>query len=539
MHAQSIDFQWARSASGPGLDHGVDVASDGNGNIYVTGHYRSDSIAFGSIVLVKEPGPSSSSAIFLAKYDAGGDVLWARSAGGNATDISNGVAVDPDGNACIVGAFQSDSLSFGTTTLFNTVTNGSTEDVFVAKFDPDGNVLWARSAGGSSGSPRDFGNAVAVDGNGNVCIGGYFRSQNMAFGPFLLTNIGQADAFIAKYDANGDVLWARSEAGGGGDLCTALDVDASGNIYAAGHYYSNSITIGTTTLTNTNNVHDLFMAKYDADGNPLWARGASGNGDDWCTGLAADASGNMIVTGWFNGFPITFGSLTLPNAGSKDIFIAKYSTLGEVLWAQSAGEGYAEESGAIATDASGSVYLTGLFGISISFGSTTINGGVGSNVFVAKYDPDGDALWALGASGIVDEQGSGIAVEGADNLYVTGSFDSPSLACGPDTLLNTGPSDVLIANLNLVMSLQDRDPFSGIEVYPNPFSNRATLRTAAPMKNAAVTILNELGHTVRVIRNVRGSQVTIIRDDLPVGIYVIEVREGDKHVTSGRIVVMD
>ncbi|MBK7946935.1 MAG: SBBP repeat-containing protein [Flavobacteriales bacterium] len=364
LHAQVIDFEWARSASGTGADIGEKVATDGNGNVFVTGSFSSSSISFGSIVVTKEPGSSTSSAIFLAKYGPNGDALWAISAGGHEVDIANGIATDASGNVCIIGGFQSDSIRFGATTLHNTST-GSTEDVFVAKYDSNGNLLWARSDGGAGGTPRDVGNAIAVDGNGNVYACGYFRSASFTFGSLApLTNAGQADAFIVKFDADGNALWARSEAGsngGDGDFFTRIATDASDRIYAAGHYYGSSITIGGTTLTNVNDNDELFIAKYDSDGNPLWAQGAHGNGDDQIVGIATDQDGNLVATGWYQGFPITFGTNTLSNSGSKDIFIAKYAPDGALLWATRAGGAFSEESSAIATDGSGNIYLTGEF----------------------------------------------------------------------------------------------------------------------------------------------------------------------------------
>ncbi|HRF81749.1 MAG TPA: hypothetical protein PL070_16850 [Flavobacteriales bacterium] len=413
--AQTVDFQWARSASGTGIDHGEKVATDANGNVYVTGYFRSSTLSFGSIDLTKEPGNSSSSAVFLAKYDPSGNVVWAISAGGNEEDISNGIATDSNGNVCITGGVMSDSITFGSITLYNATTNQA-EDVFVAKFDPDGNLLWARSGAGTGGTARDVGNAIAVDNNGNVYSCGYFRSQTISFGSVILTNEGQADAFIVKYDPSGNVLWARSEAGGGWDLCTGLAADASGNVFACGRYSSNSITIGMTTLTNVNNNYDLFIAKFDTDGNPLWAKGGSSNGNDWMPSLAVDAGGNLIATGWFETFPITFGPFTIPNSGSSDIFMVKYDPDGEELWAIGSGEGFAEESRSVAVDGSGNSYVAGRYGTTLTLGSITLNGSLFGNVFIAKYDPDGIAVWALGAGGIDEEGGSGIAVGGNDDF---------------------------------------------------------------------------------------------------------------------------
>lgn len=537
--AQSIDFQWARSASGTGLDNCEKITVDGSGNVYVTGYYRSNTISFGSIVLTKEPGNSSSSAVFLAKYDPNGNVLWAISAGGNEEDISNGIATDANGNVCITGGFMSDSITFGPTTLYNATSNLA-EDVFVAKFDTDGNLLWARSGAGAGGTPRDVGNAVTVDGSGNVYACGYFRSQSILFGSAVLSNAGQADAFIVKYDPNGNVVWARSEAGGGGDFCTGLAADASGNVYASGRYYSDFITIGSTTLTNVNNNYDLFIAKYDTDGNPLWAKGGSSNGNDWMPSLAVDANGYLIATGWFEAFPITFGPFTIPNSGSSDIFLVKYDPNGDELWAVGAGGGFAEESRAVAVDDSGNIFVTGRFGTTITLGSSTLNSSLSGNVFIAKFDPDGDPNWAVGAGGVDEEGGNGIAVGSYGDVYITGAFDSPSLPFNLDTLVNSGPDDVFIAKLGSVITGFElvRLP-DDIRISPNPFTDRTTVHIHYPLIDASITIVDDLGRTMKVTRNVRGSEISIIRDDLPVGTYVIQIRDGDKYVATERILVMD
>lgn len=537
--AQFIDFEWARSASGTELDNGEKVAVDGNGNVYATGYFTSSTLSFGSIILTKEPGNSSSSAVFLAKYDPSGNVLWAISAGGNEEDVSNGIATDANGNVCITGGFMSDSITFGATTLYNATTNQA-EDVFVAKFDPDGDLLWARSGAGTGGTARDVGNAIAVDGNGNVYACGHFRSQSLVFGSAVLANEGQADAFIVKYDPMGNVEWARSEAGGGGDFCTGLAADAIGNVYASGRYYSNSITIGTTTLTNVNNNHDLFIAKYDTDGNPLWAKGGSSNGDDWMPSLAVDADGNLIATGWFGTFPITFGPFTIPNSGSTDIFIVKYDPDGEELWAIGGGEAFAEESRSIAVDGSGNIYVTGRFGTTITLGSITINSSLSGNAFIAKYDPDGIAVWAIGAGGTDEEGGSGIAVGGDDDVYITGSFDSPSVPFNQDTLVNSSPDDVFIAKLGLIITgVEESRPHAGVRVSPNPTTDRMTVRTSASLRNATITVIDASGHAVKVIPGVNGREISIPVDDLSVGPYVLQIAQGDSWIAREKVMIIE
>ena len=141
--------------------------------------------------------------------------------------------------------------------------------------------LWAQSAGGTSG---DEGRSCATDASGNVIATGLFSSPTITFGTTVLTNAGGNDMFIVKYDPSGNVLWAKSAggtSGAGGNSCTT---DASGNIIATGYFTSPTITFGTTVLTNANaGSSDIFIVKYDSGGNVLWAKSEGGTAFDWAT----------------------------------------------------------------------------------------------------------------------------------------------------------------------------------------------------------------------------------------------------------------
>src|ERR1017187_277119 len=184
---------------------------------------------------------------------------WARSSGGISDDEGMSIAVDGSGNRYVTGYFHSSTITFGTTTLTNNGT-GTTEDMFIVKYDPNGNVLWAKSAGGSG---FDWGHGIAVDSSGNSYVTGYLGSSPITFGSIILTNPGM---FIAKYNANGNVVWAKSL--GDNDAGNGIAVDDSGNSYVIGSYASSTITFGTTTLTNDSaGLGDIFVVKYDSSGN--------------------------------------------------------------------------------------------------------------------------------------------------------------------------------------------------------------------------------------------------------------------------------
>jgi len=183
--------------------------------------------------------------------------------------------------------------------------------------------LWAQRAGGTD---SDYGYSCSTDANGNIIATGFFMSPTITFGTTTLTNAnaGMDDMFIVKYDPNGNVLWAKSAGGTSYDEGYSCSTDASGNIIATGIFQSPSITFGITTLTNAD-TGDMFIVKYDPNGNVLWAKSAGGTSNDMGKSCSTDANGNVFVTGYFDSPSITFGSTTLTNAGGDDMFIVKLS----------------------------------------------------------------------------------------------------------------------------------------------------------------------------------------------------------------------
>ena len=307
------NWLWANKAGGTGWDYGYGIAVDANGNSYVTGAFAESAI-FGTTTLTSSGG----SDIFVAKLDSSGNWLWAKQAGGTDYDDGYGIVVDINGNSYVTGIFYSSNCSFGSTTL----TSSGGSDIFVAKLDINGNWLWAKQAGGTSG---DSGNGIAVDANGNSYITGGFK-ESATFGTTTLTSSGyyDYDIFVTKLDIDGNWLWAKQAGGTGDEGSNSIAVDANGNSYITSGF-EESVNFGTTTLTSSGYL-DIFVAKIDHNGNWLWAKQAGGAIDDCGYGIALDANGNSYVTGFFME-SANFGTTTLTSSGDRDIFVAK---LGEV-----------------------------------------------------------------------------------------------------------------------------------------------------------------------------------------------------------------
>ena len=362
--------QWAKSISGTSTDYGYDIATDSNGNVYVTGRYF-DSVTIGSTTLTSAGLYDA----FVAKYDTSGTAQWALGIGGGNNDSGYSIATDSGGNVYVTGNYF-DSVTIGSTTL----TSAGSTDIFVAKYDTSGTAQWARSIGGTS---SDTGEGIATDSNGNVYVTGmYFDS--VTIGSTTLTSTGSSDAFVAKYDTSGTVQWARSIGGTSSDTGRSIATDSNGNVYVTGYYYG-SVTIGSTTL-NSLYSYDAFVVKYDTSGTVQWAKSIGGTNSDYGYGIATDSSGNVYVIGKYSG-SFTIGSTTLTSAGSNDVFVAKYDTSGTVQWATSIGGTGNDSGGAIATDSNGNVYVAGYYAGSVTIGTTTLNSLGSVDVFVVKYSP--------------------------------------------------------------------------------------------------------------------------------------------------------
>jgi hypothetical protein len=247
------------------------------------------------------------------------DCLWAKSAGGTASEEGTSTCNDASGNVYVMGNFYSPTITFGTIILTNEDNSGNTSDIFIAKYASDGSVLWAKSAGGNE---FDSGSSISTDDSGYVYVTGRFQSQ-ITFGTSVLTSSGFYDMFVVKYTPNGTVEWSSSAGGNGFDASSSISNDANGNVYVTGSFGSASISFGTTTLTNTTgNGTNVFIVKYTQDGTVMWANSSSNSDLSYGKSVSTDSNGNVFVSGHFNSSSITFGSTTLNNASNFfDVFI--------------------------------------------------------------------------------------------------------------------------------------------------------------------------------------------------------------------------
>ena len=286
------------------------------------------------------------------------------------------------------------------------------------------NWNWANGIGSNS---WERSHTIEMDDNGDLYIAGTFASSSLAFGNTTLANQGNYDVFLAKYNALGTKLWAVSLGGSAMDEAWDVITDFQNNVYVTGYYKSTNFYIGIDTILHNSGLGSLFLVKYDMDGNFIWAINSTGYGRDWGRALGVDESNNVYLGGNFVDGDITIIDTTLINQGESDFFVAKFNSSGDRLWTRHTGGSDLDLlRNLVVSPEFRNVYFIGDFGSStVTFDSITFtNASSLRDNFVVKYDEFGNTVWAKHITGTGEEQGSFIAVDWKENIYVTGQYGS-------------------------------------------------------------------------------------------------------------------
>ena len=397
--ATAPDFLWARnvtngaSPSYPGYSYADHVAADHLGNVFVAGMFFGGSpasIDFGGSGLTNIGGARAG--YFICKYDRSGNFAWARQVATNSADTPRlRLATDSTGNVYFVGRFT-DSAIFGTHTL---VSSGSIA-LFLAKYNSQGEALWVRQI--NAYDPNLIAAlALAIGSNANVFISAAY-TNNVDVGGMVISN---SASFLAKYDSAGNLAWAKPAV-----AAEALAVGLTGSIYTTGGTrYSPTPFAGT-------------IAKYDSVGNLVWSR-LFPHGR--C--IVVDAAENIYATGMGIG---TFDDITMTNANGADFVIARYDSAGQLKWFHQAGSTNQPFGMGMGLDAFGNIYATASTGTGrrdpvLTFGSSTLTN---TYSFLVKYDPAGNALWAVAPGGTNNAPPFCLTLVNHEEIYLAGKFKS-------------------------------------------------------------------------------------------------------------------
>ena len=521
-------FQWAKSIGGTANDGTSFLALDPSGNIYTgtscmypTTYFNSDTFAIDGF-----------NDIFLSKYDNNGNKIWIKQFGGPNGNMVNikqdgfgGIIYDGFSNTIISAGTFIESSNFGCTTLSTLVED---RQIFLTKTDLNGNCLWSKQAGGTL---DDFGYSVTSDINGNIFLVGsvldsaYFDTIHVARGGIL-----------AKYDINGNCLWAKNiisytnTLGNMGSSIKIGEIRIDNNeLYLIGSNVEDTLTIDNSVLQQSN-YYGKVIAKFDLNGNLIWYKQLAGPSSFGISALSTDALSNIYVTGSFSNGIAIFENDTITSSGSTDMFFAKYDTNGNKIWVTNPNASQNSYGIDISSDLDGNIYLTGAFKGLANFGSFVVNSNTNLDMFIARYNNNGVCL---GISQSDNSEGDAIGTDGGGAAIVGGSYIG-STNFGMVNLTSFGNTDAFIAKHSAITGQggNERIINNQLTIYTNP--NKGSFRIKLPdeitnMQNAILLVFDQQGREVARFNLEEASESP--RFDVnktSAGLYTVQLVQGKK-----------
>lgn len=455
-------WQWTKRI---GTQYVNDSYTDGYGNTFLTGGLNGARIV-GTNTLTGTHGN-----VYVSKLDSNGTILWAVEPG-NTTNVIDGIAItgDPQSGGCyLLGATNGTATaSVGSFTFAGS--NGYC--YFLSKLDGNGNVVWATRIGNAYNPGIDvLRGDIKCDASGNVYITGSFTGTVTIGAQILVPTIsGNIDMFIAKFDANGNGIWAKKAGSNESTLGTSLALDQNSNCYVTGYYSStnpNTTYFGNLSFSSPGSSGGIYLAKYDALGTEQFAvNGKGGNPRS----ITVDNSGNAYITGIFTGTLNVQGyvvtSYTNASFTSNDPFAAKFSPTGQVVYVRHGGSGQGGNTGSVnelgaaivvlpnhEAIATGDFYTTGVFG-SLSVVSNTA--GLSPNAFIVKYNSGGtENMLIKNGSSTSSTRAMGLGLDADHNIYVAGTHVGTGNFGSQSVTYNEVDSCVYLTRIKNVSSVTD------------------------------------------------------------------------------------
>jgi len=409
---------------GSGLDEINDIANDSAGNIYATGYFASPNAQFGSF-LIANSSTQNTSDIFITKSSPTGNVLWTKKIGGPSQDKGKAIALDKLGNVFVTGTFIG-SISFGPNISLNA--DSGSADIFICKYDNAGNFLWALNVGGPLG---DEVYDLSVDHSGNPIITGQYLA-NAHFSTASVTSTLDTsntqftyDIFILKLSGFGSLKWLKTGSAKYDDRGTGLAVDSLNNIFLIGQF---SDTIQFTQTYPNNVFNTCFVMKLDSLGNEINMVKYSSS-SSLANSICTNASNEVLICGDFTGNLLFYTSPLnqIVNAYARKIYIAKFDNNLNYIYGKSFGSSKSISAKRILAAANLSYYVFGEFKCTFSEFSSFYGTGVFNSIgyqdlFVAKFENNGNSIWQRHLGGRDNDFANGLICDNQNSPVIAGGF---------------------------------------------------------------------------------------------------------------------
>ena len=352
-------------------------------------------------------------------------------ADGTRPNAGHAIAIDPSGNSYVAGSFGFDGLG-GTLdlTTTNLVSLGDT-DGFLAKFDSQGQCLWARQfAGLESNDAYD----VVVRPDGSILVTGEFVGTN-AIGTATSVSQGGLDIFLAAFSVSGDLLWARAIGGTLDDFAVALAPSSDGSALFTGSFSGDIDLDGGISFSSADD--DALLIKLNPAGGVQWARRAGGEGYQLGSDVKVDTVGNVFWVGEFE-TNILFDAATL-TSDSFNVFMAAYDSAGTRLWSRKLGDGEIADLPRIALGPDGRMLCTAVYFGEYAIGNEALPSGI-DDVLLASFSAAGDLQWATTFGGDELDACTDLLVDSRGDIYLTGHFRGTMMP----NVTSAGSTDIFV-----------------------------------------------------------------------------------------------
>ena len=493
VRSQGPDWAWATGGAGSAQDLGRSVSTDAQGNVFVAGTSTSLSITFGTQSLAD---PAQLTRGYVAKLAPDGSALWIREMDGPGFENATAVAADQEGNCYVVGTFTSDTLAIGDELLVDSsVANNA--DMFLLKYGPDGDLIWAHRAGGEY---HDLASGVTTDADGSVYVTGRFNGAITTFGGAVVNSFGAGHLLIAKYDGSGNEQWVQLAGGSADDDFGRLDWEG-GHLYFSGGSTSTDCAIGSIPLLPVMGSSDCILAELDpSDGVPLWGRRMGGNGSDIITALSSDGSGGIFIAGYSDGASLTFGDTTLLHAtGPTYGFCVRFDEDGSVPWAfTTVGDNSQRMTGIVGYPSGGCLVIGKHNSAAMQFGTLSFTSQGQQDGILVAINEQGQTPWSRTMSGALSQAPEGLCVDPFGNAFVTGWTFSMPMSLGNLTVMNSDADseDVFVGKLGSTVGSDEVARGPALDVFPNPVAGE--LHIQGRLKEAySYRIFDGIGRPIR------------------------------------------
>ncbi len=548
--------------SGNGPLELTDYQIDDEGNHYCVGELAGDSLWFRDSLIMLDQGfkgrfGTVQPDMFMCKVNAEGDLVyvkngWAQGslAGGDDGRVEpQKLAIDESGNAIVSGFLTYDTLNFGGQVWPLDTMAGA--NLFVLKMDSTGQVLWLKNMkvqrwltgpGTKDGSARMAG--IAVDENDNIVLTGDYWLQLIVESDtlsYVYASPHDVNSFIIRLSPQGNLIWSRGLIAVDFTYCSGVAYDGNGAYYAIGSFLSNTLVIGSDTLVSDGEHAEVYITKFDEQGNFLWAhQGFDPPNEDYPTAITADAAGNAYMLGNYEGWAIQFeDSILWTSASAWNIFLVKYSPAGKLLWARSADGPFAQFGLSMTFDGQENLVFGGDFqSDTLAFGAhSMIRKNPVEDSYVAGIDKSGHFL---AAQNYKDLHLEALRWSAINTVYVSGYF-SGSITFNNNQIINApGKSALFFAPLEeLAVSLPEQPNQQNISVFPNPFRNqfKVTLQYDVPLKEVKLHLYDATGKLLSSYEAEGASNEYICSaPDLAPGIYHLHLLHQGKLIGFEKLV---